>query len=563
MKTLHVHSNGQWVEVGGSGVADLSQYATIEYVDGKVIAASGVIEHDAELPQVSPGSTPLQILEAWAGYEPGLHLFKGGPQRNMVLLSKNSMTGTTNTPDGEKPTASESLTATVFINGTGSTYIRIVTTTVDGVQANANSEIVATMGGQWAKMTSAKGDVPFGAPQVTDLFSLTGGGPQDLTGYALKDDDTQVISAAVVRALRHEFNPNAALAWEDVGGTARPVYKSGSKTFPLAFTTEVGGGSVDLSAYAKLQDNQQPFLAKTVVSSAYGFGDTLLPPVALGYTDTGEGYGARLVLNVGLNNEFLVYKSDLEPLNALLPRLESLEGKSAPAVDLTAYAKTTDVATTLMVYAKTADVAAFVEANYTPKDTCYPKDTTYTKAEVDTIIGKTPSPMKYLVWGGVFTAQPVAGLKDKWSAIGIIPSFPVYTGKHYRLDLTVRVGTNNCGVKEQWIGVRAYHKASGDLPCAKAPLVSASGWGITTVTKTRTQLAGIASLTPTTKSEVFRWHAVDDWISNGDLIHYSVEWEADADIANLNLTLEACWGGPWDVTPSEIVGLVCVVRQMD
>ena len=337
MKTLHVHSNGQWVEVGGSGAADLSQYATIEYVDGKVPAAASVTEHDAELPQVSPGSTPLQILQAWAGYEPGLHLFKGGPQRNMVLLSKASMTGTTNTPNGEKPTASESLTATVFVNGTGSTYIRITATTVDGVQANANSEIVATMGGQWAKMTSTKGDVPFGAPQVTDLFSLTGGGPQDLTGYALKDDDTQVISAAVVRALRHEFNANAALAWEDVGGTARPVYKSGSKTFPLAFTTEVGGGSVDLSAYAKLQDNQQPLLAKTVVSQAFGFGDTLLPPVAVAYTDTGEGYGARLVLNVGMDNEYLVYKSDLEPLNALLPRIETLESKAAPVIDLAPY----------------------------------------------------------------------------------------------------------------------------------------------------------------------------------------------------------------------------------
>jgi hypothetical protein len=337
MKTLHVHSNGQWVEVGGSGAADLSQYATIEYVDGKVPAAASVTEHDAELPQVSPGSTPLQILQAWAGYEPGLHLFKGGPQRNMVLLSKSSMTGTTNTPNGEKPTASESLTATVFINGTGSTYIRITTTTVDGVQANANSEIVATMGGQWAKMTSTKGDVAFGAPQVADLFSLTGGGPQDLTGYALKDDDTQVISAAVVRALRHEFNTNAALAWEDVGGTARPVYKSGSKTFPLAFTTEVGGGSVDLSAYAKLQDNQQALLSKTITAQAYGFGDNILPAVGLGYVDTGEGYGNRLVLNIGLENEFLVYKSDLEPLNALLPRIETLESKAAPVIDLAPY----------------------------------------------------------------------------------------------------------------------------------------------------------------------------------------------------------------------------------
>jgi hypothetical protein len=188
MKTLHVHSNGQWVEVGGSGAADLSAYATIEYVDGKITAASGVIEHDSELPQVAPGSTPLQILQAWAGYEPGVHVFKGGSgsPRNLVLLSKASVTGTTNTPNGEKPTASESLNATVFLNGTGSTYIRITTTAIDGVQADARSEIIAAMGSQWAKMESPKGDVPFGAPQVADLFG--GAVAPDLTGLASQAD---------------------------------------------------------------------------------------------------------------------------------------------------------------------------------------------------------------------------------------------------------------------------------------------------------------------------------------------------------------------------------------
>jgi hypothetical protein len=590
MKTLHVHSNGQWVEVGGSGAADLSQYATIEYVDGKVPAAASVTEHDAELPQVSPGSTPLQILQAWAGYEPGLHLFKGGPQRNMVLLSKASMTGTTNTAQGEKPTASESLTATVFINGTGSTYIRIVTTTVDGVQANANSEIVATMGGQWAKMTSTKGDVPFGASQVTDLFSLTGGGPQDLTGYALKDDDTQVISAAVVRALRHEFNTNAALAWEDVGGTARPVYKSGSKTFPLAFTTEVGGGSVDLSPYAKLQDNQQALLSKTITAQAYGFGDTILPAVGLGYVDTGEGYGNRLVLNIGLENEFLVYKSDLEPLNALLPRLESLEGKSAPAVDLSGYAKTVEVATTLMVYAKTADVAAFVEANYTPKDTTYTKTEadgkfltlvdvngvyafaaetykkteTYTKAEVETRLLEVPSPMKYLQWGGAFQKMLAGNAKDKWFSAGLIPSIQIVKGKHYRLEMTTKFGPLNADYKECWVGFRFNYKALNELPCTKQPLVTMGGFGHTTVTNARAAIAATAVATTTpTRADRFRFLAVDDWASAEDIIDYAVEFEADRDIASANFVPEICFGGTWGQYPTNFEGVVAVFRQMD
>jgi hypothetical protein len=89
--------------------------------------------------------------------------------------------------------------------------------------------------------------------------------------------------------------------------------------------------------YAAKQDKQQSLITKTVVSQAYGFGDTLLPSVALGYIDTGEGYGNRLVLNVGADNELLVYKSDLEPLNALLPRIETLESKAAPVIDLAPY----------------------------------------------------------------------------------------------------------------------------------------------------------------------------------------------------------------------------------
>ena len=364
MKTLSVYSNGQWVEVGGSGAADLSQYATIEYVDGKVDAVAGVIEHDAELPQVSPASTPLQIIQAWAGYEPGLHLFKGGPQRNMVLLSKASFTGTTNTAEGEKPTSSDSMTATVFVNGTGSTYIKIITTTIDGVQATARSEILASIGSQWAKMESLKGDVPFGAPQVADIF----GAPiaPDLTGLAtqaavdLKADKADTYTKVEVDGKFSAFNAEAivaVIAGSDIepsnvrtqtlyfdsvavaGRDGRIVTANESgKMETVALLSDLDAVSPpDLTPYAKLQDNQQAILAKAVTAYAYGFGDSLLPSVGLGYLDTGEGYGARLILNIGLETEFLVYKSDLEPLNALLPRIESLESKTAPVVDLAPY----------------------------------------------------------------------------------------------------------------------------------------------------------------------------------------------------------------------------------
>ena len=342
--------------------------------------------------------------------------------------------------------------------------------------------------------------------------------------------------------------------------------------------------------YARKQDKEQPLLAKTVVSQAYGFGDTLLPPVALGYTDTGEGYGARLVLNVGLNNEFLVYKSDLEPLNALLPRIETLESKSAPAVDLSGYAKAVDVATTLMVYAKTADVAAFVEANYTPKATTYTKaeadgkfltlvdvngvyafsaetykkTETYTKAEVETRLLEVPSPMKYLQWGGAFQKMLAGNAKDKWFAAGLLPSIQIVKGKHYRLEMTTKFGPLNADYKECWVGFRFNYKAINELPCTKQPLVTMGGFGHTTVTRARAAIAATAVATTTpTRADRFRFLAVDDWASAEDIIEYAVEFEADQDIASANFVPEICFGGTWGQYPTNFEGVVAVFRQMD
>jgi hypothetical protein len=94
-------------------------------------------------------------------------------------------------------------------------------------------------------------------------------------------------------------------------------------------------GPVDLTAYAKISDNTQAILAKTVVTQAVGFGDAALPPVALTYTDTGEGYGPRLVFAVGMVNDYVVLRSDFDPLKS---RMDALESKAAPTID--AYTKT-------------------------------------------------------------------------------------------------------------------------------------------------------------------------------------------------------------------------------
>jgi hypothetical protein len=143
--------------------------------------------------------------------------------------------------------------------------------------------------------------------------------------------------------------------------------------------------------YARKQDNQQPLLAKTVTASAYGFGDTLLPAVGIGYVDTGEGYGNRLVLNIGMENEYLVYKSDLEVLNALLPRIEAIESKGAAAVSLAPYV-TLETADAVYGRKDALDllrnqVQTIFDGVYTrvEADARYAaKATTYTKTEADT-----------------------------------------------------------------------------------------------------------------------------------------------------------------------------------
>jgi hypothetical protein len=157
--------------------------------------------------------------------------------------------------------------------------------------------------------------------------------------YARLDNKDQVVLArgfvSTVYAFGDTLDPEVAIKAKLIDGAIRLVFTpGGNKQEVVAFQSDA---AADLSAYAKLQDNQQPLLAKTVVSQAYGFGDTLLPSVALAYTDTGEGYGNRLVLNIGLTNEYLVYASDIE---AVKSRVDALESKAAPVVDLTDYAKT-------------------------------------------------------------------------------------------------------------------------------------------------------------------------------------------------------------------------------
>jgi hypothetical protein len=203
-------------------------------------------------------------------------------------------------------------------------------------------------------------------------------------------------------------------AGDGVGGYLAYSDDAYTKAETDAAIAAAATGSVDLSAYAKLADKEQWLLSKTVVAQGYGFGDTLLPPVALTYTDTGEGYGERLVLAVGQTIEYIPYQSDFEPLKS---RLDALESKQAPAADLSAYALKTDllglatdaaVSATYVtkadarIYTTAADVAAFAQANYAPKAD------TYTKVEVDDKFKTYVSATTFTTWGANFYTKTAA-----------------------------------------------------------------------------------------------------------------------------------------------------------
>jgi hypothetical protein len=262
------------------------------------------------------------------------------------------------------------------------------------------------------KLTSDKLDQPFGPPQMVDIFALTGGtvdlsgyytkpevdaaiasaatgGTVDLSSYALLDSVSQDITANLMKAQSFVFTKSQT----SLGFARFPEYPNGK------LGIEIGGpgGELqflayvsDLSAYAKQQDNKQNLLAKVVTAEGYGFGDASEPRVAITYTDTGEGYGERLVLATGASIDYVVMKTDLDELNALLPRIEKLESKAAPTVDLSGYVTSVDAEARYETLASgnllRGQMQAVFDSIYTrvESDARYAeKAKTYTKTECD------------------------------------------------------------------------------------------------------------------------------------------------------------------------------------
>lgn len=226
--------------------------------------------------------------------------------------------------------------------------------------SNANGRIVALEAGKADKSdTYTKKEVD-DAREADKDFSITNDNVLLASLTSLQEvvsnlDELGTAQIDVLDAIRDvEIQPSAIrltgdavspIAWK--GGLSLVPVKDGAdwkldwnngKTIsPIATTA-------DLVGYAKTQDNTQQLLSQTVVAQGYGFGDSSEPPVAINYADSGEGYGDRLIVNIGAAREYLVYKSDLDQLfpqvdtsqfsttvtvAALDTRIKSLESKAA------------------------------------------------------------------------------------------------------------------------------------------------------------------------------------------------------------------------------------------
>jgi hypothetical protein len=96
-------------------------------------------------------------------------------------------------------------------------------------------------------------------------------------------------------------------------------------------------GPVDLTDYAKKDDASQNVIANAFVGQGFVFGSEVVGSnPGLVYTDTGEGYGPRLILGTPNGNELIPYQSDFDPIKA---RMEALESKQAVGVDAAAAAE--------------------------------------------------------------------------------------------------------------------------------------------------------------------------------------------------------------------------------
>lgn len=482
----------------GGGAVDLTAYATTSYVDGQIETRYTKAEVDAAIAAAVAAIPPADLSNVYTKPEVDAaiaNVATGGT----VDLAGYATTAALDAAKAEIMTASTAafqerytkqevdglfvkqadLVAPPNLDGYATeqyvddSIARIPATDLSGLAAEINNTLgllgafQSATDNNFSLLNTAAGNLhdkkadkatTYTKDEVDAAIAAAATGDVDLSAYAKLDDASQTIKAGQVEVVSGILfdGGNVGLAHTDTGeghgerlvlakrdGVDYVVMKS--DLAPLdgliprveALESATPPAAVDLSAYAKREDAEQLLLAKTVTAQAVGFGGSILPAIAITYTDTGEGYGERLVVTRGLVNDYLVYKSDLDELNALLPRVETLENRAAPAsetVDLSPYALKTDMlgmateascAATYVtksdarIYSTAADVAAFAQANYTPKaDHTFLAETvqtiftnTYTKAETDDLLKKYLTVTTFTTWGANFYTKQAADAK--------------------------------------------------------------------------------------------------------------------------------------------------------
>ena len=368
---------------GGLQTVDLSAYATTAYVDGKLATVYTKAEVDAALANVATGGTvdlsayalaadvaTLQqgVTDANAGVQSVADSItfvaeELGKQLNAKIDTKAEQATTYTKAEVDAALANVATGGTVDLSAYATTAY------VDGVASGKadQSEFSAFQGQfgtqeaefrEYFRLLNQGFATVAQKPDVDAALELKA---DQATTYTKTEVDAAIagivtgdLSQEQIDAIISQVGPVDLTAYaksEDVYAKTESDTKYATKEATTLLVTQLQAVFDSIytrpeadDRYAAKSDNAQQLLTKTIVAQGFGFGFSPVPSAALNYADSGDGYGDRLILNVGASKEYLVYKSDLDELfpaidtsqfsttatvAAIDTRVKSLESKAA------------------------------------------------------------------------------------------------------------------------------------------------------------------------------------------------------------------------------------------
>ena len=255
---------------GGLQAVDLSAYATTAYVDGKLATVYTKAEVDAAIASAATGGT-VDLTNYYTKTE----LDTAFSENDLAHQSLETLVRDVALQSGER-----------------------IDLKADQATTYTKTEVDAAIAG------IVTGDLS--QEQIDAIISQVG--PVDLTAYAKSED----VYAKTESDTKYATKEATTLLVSQVQAIFDSIY-----TRPEAD-----------DRYAAKSDNTQNVVANGLVAKGYTFGDSVSESnPGLVYTDTGEGYGPRLVLGTPAGNELIPYQSDFAPIRS---RLDALESKAAP-----------------------------------------------------------------------------------------------------------------------------------------------------------------------------------------------------------------------------------------